>query len=42
MPPGVDDASVYRAARSGYFVSPVDHASWQDVYERTLAKALHP
>src|SRR5262249_56260829 len=42
VPPGVDDASVYRAARSGYFVKPDDQGSWQEVYSRTLAEAVHP
>jgi phenylpropionate dioxygenase-like ring-hydroxylating dioxygenase large terminal subunit len=42
LPPGVDQPEVYRAARSGYFVSPDDGAAWQDVYTRTLAAAAHP
>ena len=41
VPPGVEDAGVYHAARSGYFVSD-DQGPWQDVYERRLAKAKHP
>ena len=41
LPPGIEDASVYRAARSGYFVSD-DQGPWRDVYERRLAKAKHP
>jgi phenylpropionate dioxygenase-like ring-hydroxylating dioxygenase large terminal subunit len=41
VPPGVEDAGVYRAARSGYFVSD-DQGPWQDVYQRRLAAAKHP
>ena len=40
-PPGVEDASIYRGARSGYFVSD-DQGPWKDVYERRLAAAQHP
>jgi phthalate 4,5-dioxygenase oxygenase subunit len=40
-PPGVDDAGVYRAARSGYFVS-ADQSPWREVYASMLAAAVHP
>ena len=40
-PPGVEDPQVYRAARSGYFVSEGD-APWQEVYARQLAASVHP
>ena len=36
MPPGSDDASVYRGARNGYFVS-CDTSDWQQVYASQLA-----
>src|SRR6185437_11179320 len=41
LPPGVEDAGIYRGARSGYFTSD-DQGAWRDVYERRLAAALHP
>lgn len=44
-PPGADDASVYRRARSGYFVSDdakVDPKSWTAVYASEVAAAIHP
>jgi phenylpropionate dioxygenase-like ring-hydroxylating dioxygenase large terminal subunit len=41
-PPGSDQPDVYRGARSGYFISPDDGASWQEVYSRTLGAAVHP
>jgi hypothetical protein len=40
-PPGVEDAEVFRGARSGYFVSD-DKSPWQQLYARQLAAALHP
>jgi hypothetical protein len=40
-PPGAEDASVYRGARSGYFVSN-DSSNWQQVYARQLAAGMHP
>jgi len=40
-PPGVEDAEVFRGARSGYFVSD-DKSPWQELYARQLAAALHP
>jgi hypothetical protein len=41
LPPGVEDGSLYRGARSGYFTS-VDQSPWQQVYASTLAAAVHP
>ncbi len=41
LPPGVEDGSIYRGARSGYFTS-ADQSPWQDVYATTLASAEHP
>jgi hypothetical protein len=41
LPPGADDANIYRGARSGYFVSD-DKGEWQDVYARQLAAGAHP
>jgi len=41
LPPGVEDAAVYRDARAGYFVSD-DTGSWQDVYARQLAASVRP
>jgi hypothetical protein len=41
LPPGVEDAQVYRAARSGYFVSD-DGSPWREVYAKQLAAAVHP
>jgi phthalate 4,5-dioxygenase len=41
LPPGAEDAEVYRAARSGYFVSEGEGA-WRDVYARELGAAVHP
>jgi phenylpropionate dioxygenase-like ring-hydroxylating dioxygenase large terminal subunit len=40
-PPGAEDASVYRGARGGYFVSN-DKSEWQQVYARQLAAGMHP
>ena len=40
VPPGAEDAAVYRGARSGYFVSD-DVSDWQQVYANRLAEALH-
>jgi hypothetical protein len=40
LPPGVEDADVYRGARSGYLVSE-DKTPWQDLYVRQLAASLH-
>ncbi len=41
VPPGAEDGSVYRGARSGYFVSD-DASDWQAVYANRLAEAVHP
>ncbi|MBO0763059.1 MAG: Rieske 2Fe-2S domain-containing protein [Hyphomicrobiaceae bacterium] len=41
LPPGVENASVYRGARSGYFVSD-DKSSWREVYAKQLAASVHP
>ncbi len=40
-PPGADDPDVYKAARSGYFVSEGD-ATWDEVYSTRFATADHP
>jgi len=40
-PPGMEDADVYRGARSGYLVSD-DKTPWQDLYVRQLAASLRP
>ena len=45
MPPGIEDAGIYRGARSGYFVSEdakVDPKAWQEVYARQFSAAAHP
>ncbi len=41
LPPGADDANIYRGARAGYFVSD-DKGEWQDVYAKQLAAGKHP
>lgn len=41
LPPGIEDAEVFRGARSGYFVSN-DNSPWQEIYARQLNAALHP
>ena len=41
LPPGAEDAQVYREARSGYFVSD-DKTPWREVYARQLAASVHP
>jgi hypothetical protein len=38
LPPGVEDAKVYRGARSGYFVS-ADENPWQELYAKQLAQS---
>jgi phthalate 4,5-dioxygenase len=40
-PPGVENADVYRDARSGYFVSN-DANPWREVYAKQLATSLRP
>jgi hypothetical protein len=41
LPPGAEEPQVYRGARSGWLTSD-DKASWQEVYARRLAQAVHP
>jgi len=41
MPPGVEDAEVYRGARAGYFVSP-DESPWRELYANQLAASARP
>ncbi len=41
MPPGVEDADVFRGARSGYFTSE-DNSPWQEIYAKELAAAVRP
>jgi phenylpropionate dioxygenase-like ring-hydroxylating dioxygenase large terminal subunit len=41
VPPGANNPSVYRDARSGYFVSSEGN-DWQGVYASQLAEAVHP
>jgi phenylpropionate dioxygenase-like ring-hydroxylating dioxygenase large terminal subunit len=41
LPPGVENADVYRGARGGYFVSP-DKSSWRELYANQLAASVHP
>jgi len=41
LPPGVEDADVYRGARSGYFVSD-DKSPWRKIYTRQLATSVRP
>jgi phthalate 4,5-dioxygenase oxygenase subunit len=41
LPPGVEDAEIYRGARSGYLVSD-DTGAWQDLYAKQLAAAVRP
>jgi len=41
LPPGVEDAEVFRRGRSGYFISD-DSSSWQDLYTKQLSAAVHP
>jgi phthalate 4,5-dioxygenase len=40
-PIGVEDAEVFRGARSGYFVSD-DKSPWLEIYVNQLTAALHP
>jgi len=45
LPPGIEDAEVYRRARSGYLISdsiPADAEAWQELYGRLYAEAVHP
>jgi hypothetical protein len=41
LPPGVEDAEVFRGARSGYFVSG-DKSPWREVYAKQLAASVRP
>ena len=41
LPPGAEDAEVYRSARSGYFVS-ADTSAWQELYAKQLAASMRP
>jgi phthalate 4,5-dioxygenase len=41
LPPGVENADVYRGARGGYFVSP-DTSPWREVYANQLAASARP
>lgn len=41
LPPGAEDAEVYRRARSGYFVSE-QNGSWKEIYARQLGAAVRP
>jgi phthalate 4,5-dioxygenase len=41
LPPGAQNAEVYRRARGGYFVSD-DKSPWQQVYATKLAASLRP
>jgi phthalate 4,5-dioxygenase oxygenase subunit len=41
LPPGVEDAGVFREARSGYFVSD-DRSPWREVYAKQLAASVRP
>jgi phthalate 4,5-dioxygenase len=41
LPPGAENADVYRRARGGYFVS-ADKNPWQEVYAKQLAASGHP
>jgi phthalate 4,5-dioxygenase len=41
LPPGVEDADVFRGARSGYFVSN-DTSPWQGIYAKQLAASVRP
>jgi len=44
-PPGVEDAEVYRGARSGYLVSdniPDVADAWRHLYAKLFAEAVHP
>jgi phthalate 4,5-dioxygenase oxygenase subunit len=41
MPPGVEDADVFRGARSGHFTTE-DQSPWQEIYAKELAAAVRP
>jgi phenylpropionate dioxygenase-like ring-hydroxylating dioxygenase large terminal subunit len=40
-PPGVEDAEVFREARSGYFITD-DTSPWQEIYAKQLAASVRP
>ncbi|MGI9478059.1 MAG: Rieske 2Fe-2S domain-containing protein [Hyphomicrobiaceae bacterium] len=43
LPPGAEDPSIYRGARSGYMLTDgLDHKAWQNVYDTEFAAAAHP
>ena len=43
LPPGAEDPSVYRGARSGYMLTDgLDDSAWRTVYDTELAAAAHP
>jgi hypothetical protein len=41
MPPGVEDAEVFRGARSGYFTTE-DDRHWQEIYAKELGASVRP
>jgi hypothetical protein len=41
LPPGVEDPDVFRAARSGHFISE-DKSAWQEIYAKQLAASVRP
>lgn len=41
LPPGVEDAEIFREARSGYFVSD-ETVPWRDIYANQLAISVRP
>ncbi|MBV8590994.1 MAG: Rieske 2Fe-2S domain-containing protein [Acetobacteraceae bacterium] len=41
LPPGVEDPEVFRAVRSGHFVSD-DTSPWQEIYAKQLAGSVRP
>jgi hypothetical protein len=41
LPPGAGDVSVFRGARSGYFLSE-QNIDWREIYGRRLAEAVRP
>jgi phenylpropionate dioxygenase-like ring-hydroxylating dioxygenase large terminal subunit len=40
-PPGIEDADVFRGARSGHFISD-DSSPWQEIYAKQLATSVRP
>jgi hypothetical protein len=40
-PPGVEDAEVFREARSGFFITD-DASPWQEIYAKQLAASVRP